>query len=153
MSALRPGPFPNYGDRGGQHAVGLRCPERYCHHPDHLDDRNRASLHWPGHSVFRSNIPGLPPLAHLWHLPEPSQAGCRSAVQMVEDDALGPHQRQGAVPKGPTSRATRVAVDEVFLDSDDVNKLDAIIDVTAWDSQNVVVLMTQECLFFITSKP
>ncbi|OLP95414.1 Sushi, von Willebrand factor type A, EGF and pentraxin domain-containing protein 1 [Symbiodinium microadriaticum] len=36
--------------------------------------------------------------------------------------------------------------DKVFLDSDDVNKLDAIIDVTAWDSQNVVVLMTQETL-------
>ena len=30
------------------------------------------------------------------------------------------------------------------MDSDDVNKLDAIIDVTAWDSTNVVVLMTQE---------
>ncbi|CAE6972696.1 SVEP1 [Symbiodinium natans] len=36
--------------------------------------------------------------------------------------------------------------DKVFLDSDDVNKLDAIIDVTAWDSTNVVVLMTQETL-------
>eukprot|EP00435_Cladocopium_sp_Y103_P007677 s1178_g2.t1 len=34
----------------------------------------------------------------------------------------------------------------VFLDSDDVSKLDAIIDVTAWDSENVVVLMTSETL-------
>ncbi|CAL1159370.1 unnamed protein product, partial [Cladocopium goreaui] len=34
----------------------------------------------------------------------------------------------------------------VFLDSDDVSKLDAIINVTAWDSENVVVLMTSETL-------
>lgn len=35
---------------------------------------------------------------------------------------------------------------KIFLDSDDVSKLDAIIDVTAWDCENVVVLITQETL-------
>eukprot|EP00435_Cladocopium_sp_Y103_P005389 s2299_g1.t2 len=34
----------------------------------------------------------------------------------------------------------------IFLDSDDVNKLDAIMDVTAHDAENVVVLMTSETL-------
>eukprot|EP00931_Biecheleriopsis_adriatica_P098945 TRINITY_DN7315_c0_g1_i1.p1 TRINITY_DN7315_c0_g1~~TRINITY_DN7315_c0_g1_i1.p1 ORF type:complete len:1557 (-),score=234.42 TRINITY_DN7315_c0_g1_i1:112-4782(-) len=34
----------------------------------------------------------------------------------------------------------------IFLDSDDVNKLDAIIDCTAYDSENVVVLMTSQTL-------
>jgi len=41
---------------------------------------------------------------------------------------------------------SEVISSRVFLDSDDVNKLDAIIDVTAWDSTNVVVLMTSETL-------
>jgi len=36
--------------------------------------------------------------------------------------------------------------DRIFLDSDDVNKLDAIMDVTAYDSGNVVVLITSETL-------
>ena len=34
----------------------------------------------------------------------------------------------------------------IFLDSDDVSKLDAIMDVTAWDCENVVVVMTSETL-------
>lgn len=39
------------------------------------------------------------------------------------------------------------STDRVFLDSDDVNKLDAIIDTTAYDSKNVVVLLTAETLY------
>ena len=41
---------------------------------------------------------------------------------------------------------SEVTKSKIFLDSDDVSKLDAIIDVTAWDSENVVVLMTGETL-------
>lgn len=36
--------------------------------------------------------------------------------------------------------------DRIFLDSDDVSKLDAILDVTSWDTENVVVLMTSETM-------
>ena len=36
--------------------------------------------------------------------------------------------------------------DRIFLDSDDVSKLDAILDITSWDTQNVVVLMTSETM-------
>jgi len=39
-----------------------------------------------------------------------------------------------------------VVKNRIFLDSDDVNKLDAIMDVTAHDAENVVVLMTSETL-------
>eukprot|EP00435_Cladocopium_sp_Y103_P016147 s1465_g4.t1 len=41
---------------------------------------------------------------------------------------------------------TGIIKDRIFLDSDDVNKLDAIIEVTAWDCENVVVIMTSETL-------
>jgi len=36
--------------------------------------------------------------------------------------------------------------DRIFLDSDDVSKLDAILDITSWDTQNLVVLMTSETM-------
>lgn len=41
---------------------------------------------------------------------------------------------------------TGIITDRIFLDSDDVNKLDAIIEVCAWDCENVVVIMTSETL-------
>lgn len=41
---------------------------------------------------------------------------------------------------------TGIIKDRIFLDSDDVNKLDAIIEVCAWDCENVVVIMTSETL-------
>lgn len=39
-----------------------------------------------------------------------------------------------------------IVKDRIFLDSDDVSKLDAIIDVCACDCENVVVIMTSETL-------
>mmetsp|Transcript_13467 Transcript_13467/g.29647 ORF Transcript_13467/g.29647 Transcript_13467/m.29647 type:complete len:770 (+) Transcript_13467:1-2310(+) len=52
----------------------------------------------------------------------------------------------GALARWFKMMMAEIIKNRIFLDSDDVNKLDAIMDVTAHDAENVVVLITSETL-------